>query len=392
MKIMLFHYKAKINSLGECPVYCRITINGKRSQFSTGIFCSNFGNGLVLGDLAQSQNMILMEVKKKITEIYTQKYLKGIDVTAEQLLHLYRAKTQKRTVSVSELMDIYRSHVTISDKITKATKRTYGHRIEVLEKYLIEIKKLNVNPNQLKKQDMAHFYNHLRERCNYTHEYTMKCLLMLKQVINHAINNNLIDSCEITKYPIRYIKPKEINALNITELKTLETHSFWSDRLAKIRDLFLFQVYTGMAFVDMCNFSKELIRKGVNNRTYIFYSRQKTGESAIIPFTPKIQHLLELYNYELPLVSLEKYNAYLKEVAEKCKINKRITSQVGRISCGMIYLNDGVSISAVSKILGHSNIGTTQRWYARANEFVIGNEFERVYNIVREPEVFYGLG
>lgn len=388
---MLFHYKAKKNSLGECPVYCRITINGKRSQFSTGVFCSNFGNGLVVGDLAQSQNMILLEIKKKISEIYTQKYLKGIDVNAEQLLHLYRAKTKKRNISICELMDVYRTHVATSDKIIKATRRTYGHRIEVLEKYLIEVKKLDINPNQLKKQDMAHFYAHLREQCDYTHEYTMKCLLMLKQVINHAINNNLIESCDITKYPIRYIKPKEINALNITELSILEKHSFWSDRLAKIRDLFLFQVYTGMAFVDLCKFDKDLIRKGVNNRTYIFYNRQKTGESAIIPFTPKIQALLEMYDYELPIVSLVKYNAYLKEVAETCKINKRVTSQVGRVSCGMIYLNDGVSISAVSKILGHSNIGTTQKWYARANEFLVGREFERVYNIVLEPEVFYGL-
>ncbi len=160
-------------------------------------------------------------------------------------------------------------------------------------------------------------------------------------------------------------------------------HKFEVARLQQVADLFLLQCFTGMAYVDLMNFDKTKHLQ----KDFICINRQKSDTESLIPILPHAKILLEKYNYKMPRITNQKYNAYIKEVAEITGIEKQLTTHVGRKTCGSILLNEGISIEVVSRILGHRDTKITQHIYARVNELRINREMEAVNLDIKEKEI-----
>jgi site-specific recombinase XerD len=135
------------------------------------------------------------------------------------------------------------------------------------------------------------------------------------------------------------------------------------ERISKVKDLFLFQCFTGLSYADMSNFSRLLIVDN-DGMKEIHGFRQKTKQRYVALFLPIAEGIAEKYDYKLPVITNQKYNEYLKQLAQGAGISKPITSHAGRHTFATYMINKGISIESVSKILGHSNIRMTQH-YAR---------------------------
>jgi len=173
---------------------------------------------------------------------------------------------------------------------------------------------------------------------------------------------------DILKYeqnPYLKFKPDASRAamrkyLTPEELKRLEEKDLHIDRLAKVRDLFLFSCYTGIAFVDLGKFSKNDITLE-DGMEWIVIARTKTGSPSYIPVFPQAKKLLEKYDYKIPVITNQKVNAFLKEIQVLCDINQHLNFHMARHTFATtITLSQGVPIESVSEMLGHSNIRITQ--------------------------------
>lgn len=170
-----------------------------------------------------------------------------------------------------------------------------------------------------------------------------------------------------TRSRIVYLSTEEIN--KIREYKGI-------DRLEKVRDLFLFQCLTGMAYIDMQNLKAEDIREN-----FIMKPRQKTDRvPQMIPLLPEAQQIIERYSgfsYCFPRISNQKLNAYLQEIANIKGISKKLTTHVGRHTFATVMLEKGLPLETISHILGHASTDTT-RVYARILMSKINNDLSRL--------------
>lgn len=387
MHVLFYHVKTKTNRKGLAPIFCRITINGQRKQFSTRIYVGFdhwSGSEVINHPLGDDYNSQINHIRAKLSKAYTKLYLSNEPTHVRKVLDLYHHKgqlTDRTLKSISiEYLD-YCRHKVEKNKIKPETVRQYRHRSNQLDRFLSIKGMTAIQLNHFGVKEIGMYREYLLENLKLSHNYAMKCALYVKQLYHYATAKGYLDHNSIKNFTLNYERKQELNSLSPDEVTKIESVFFWNKKYNRYRDLFLFQIYSGMAYSDTQLFDQSMIRKGLDDRPYIFYNRQKTKEKAIVPITSKLKNLLEKINYQTPKTSLENYNRNLKVIAEKTDLNKKVTSHTGRITCGMIYLNDGISLAAVSKILGHSNPQTTHDCYAKVNELLIRKDFKKVYGV-----------
>jgi integrase len=162
--------------------------------------------------------------------------------------------------------------------------------------------------------------------------------------------------------------------LTTQELNLLNNKRFHVKRIEQVKDVFLFQCYTGLAYCDTFNLTKKNLVTDDTGIVWIKTARIKTGSPVNVPLLPRASEILDKYkshsrtdesNCILPVLSNQKMNAYLKEIADLCGIEKRLSCHLARHTFATtVTLANGISIESVSKMLGHTNLNTT-KIYAR---------------------------
>lgn len=218
----------------------------------------------------------------------------------------------------------------------------------------------------------------------------MKCV---KKITNMALANDWI---RINPFQNIHFKEVEVikEFLTVDELKRLIQKEFSMKRLELVRDVFLFCSFTGLAFIDVSRLTEEHIVKDAGGNLWIRIARQKTNVMCNIPLLDVPIALMEKYREHecrlqehkiLPIISNQKMNAYLKEIAVLCEINKNLTTHTARHTFATVTLASHVSIENVSKMLGHTNLKITQH-YAKILDNTIMRDMENVRETFR-PEI-----
>ncbi len=195
----------------------------------------------------------------------------------------------------------------------------------------------------------------------------------LKTYIHMAITRGYVKSDPYAGLRFKRGEGEADRYLTAEELRMVETAAMRSGAVARARDMFLFQCYTGLAYADLRAFDfKAAERRGEG---YVYSGRRvKTGEPFFFLILPKAMEILEKYGYRLPVVSIEGYNQKLKAVAADAGIGKPIASHWGRRTAAMVFLNSGIRLETVAKILGHSDVATTQSFYAQISKETVADE------------------
>ena len=179
---------------------------------------------------------------------------------------------------------------------------------------------------------------------------------------------------------------KDKDHLTKAELEILISKRIDNERLERIRDVFVFCCLTGMAFTDADHLRAEHISTDQNGVTWIHKPREKTTVISRIPLLPHALKLLEKYESDkvlrdkgklLPVPSNQRMNAYLKEIATICNIDKTLTTHCARHTFACLAVEYGMPIDVLAKILGHSNTNMT-RHYAKFSEQLIGREMQKI--------------
>ena len=202
-----------------------------------------------------------------------------------------------------------------------------------------------------------------------------------KRIILIARNNGILIGDPFASYKIR-LEKVDRGYLSEDEIKIILKKKMVSERLEQVRDVFIFSCFSGLAYVDVANLKQDNIRKSFDGNLWIITKRQKTNTDVNVPLLDIPKMILEKYKGKLPdgkilpIISNQKLNAYLKEIADVCGVKKNLTFHLARHTFATTTtLAKGVPIETVSKMLGHTNIETTQI-YARITNNKISNDMQ----------------
>ncbi len=175
----------------------------------------------------------------------------------------------------------------------------------------------------------------------------------------------------------QFLTEKELKSVMELDLKALP-------RLEVVRDTFVFCCFTGLAFCDIKSLLRSNITTDSEGNTWIRKAREKTGEMSIIPMLAVPRKIAEKYarhpvviqkDVVLPVITNQKMNAYLKEIADLARVGKHLTTHLARHTFATLSLSNHVPIESISKMLGHSDIRTTQI-YAKTQDKTIYEDME----------------
>lgn len=360
----------------QATIYCRITVNGRRADpdFSTFIkvmpedWSSKAQQILGTSQDIINDNEALNNIRNGIKSVFNKMVKEGKPITAP----LVKATYLHSEITHFTLLQVLSQLITAKkeDGLAKSTIKKDESKYRNVEKFLKSTRNIEVLPSEFTLRladDLAKWLKKNIVPCSHNH--AMKHVQLIKQALTYAVRREYISVNPLEYVEMKFTKPKPIVFLTDHELQLLENHKFASAYLERVKDLFLFQIYTGFAYVDMVAFDTEMhLQTGMDKKPWIYKQREKSDEWAILPFFRKARQIYEKYDGELPIISNQKYNQYLKEVALIIGIEKSITSHVARKTAGHHWLNAGVPIESVARMLGHSSTKITQSTYAKVQE------------------------
>ena len=359
--------KARKNGLS--PIELSIIIDGIRSIITLDrqVHHTKFNpkTQTVKGD--KSINEYLDVIRKKCWSIETE-LLRQDKFDLDTFVYSFKNGIPQKQDTLLAIYDkhneLYRENY-ICGKINQTAYYKYTKNRERLAEYLKTIGKTDIKVKDITPLFVENFQNYcLKTLKNNT---TNKQMKMLKKVLNFAVKERYID---VSPFQM-VLREEKLNydVLTKDEIDNLYGKKFTDRRIEQIRDCFVFQCYTGLAYADMAQLTKDDIQDDI-----ITKRRQKTDVAFVIPLLPTAKEILEKYEYQLPIISNQAYNRYLKLLGDYCELNKKLHSHLARHTFACLLLNNGVDMKTISRTLGHSSLQTTERIYAEmSNSTVVDN-------------------
>ena len=388
-KVLLFVKRNAAKKNGNAPIIARITNDQIVEQFNTKLEINpinwSVSAGKAAGRSAEavSINSMLDSIRSSVHQHYHSLLEMDGYVTAERVKNAFLGKIE-RGKTLIEFFEMHNEQYLQKVKMNTADK-TYS-RYELTKKRLIEFMKLkhSVSDMLIKEINVVfidNFLLHIKNHYGCTHNTAMKFVQRFRTVVNFAKNTGLVTADPFGNYKVKF-EQTDRDYLTMEEITAIYNKKFTSKRLEQVRDLFIFSCYTALSYIDVCELTQENIRTSFDGNLWIMTKRHKTNVPSNIRLLEIPKAILEKYKDKLPngmilpIISNQKVNDYLKEIATICNINKNLTFHIARHSYATsVLIANGVPIETVSKILGHTNIRTTQI-YARITDVKVSNDME----------------
>ncbi|WP_335965386.1 site-specific integrase [Galbibacter sp. PAP.153] len=364
---------------GKAPIYARITVNGKRSEFSIKrkvlLEKWNSDTGKITGKTPDilELNQYMISIQNKINKIQAQLSENETTITAEQIKNIYLGKDRKDKM----LIEIFQEHNNevnrlVGKDFAAGTAERYKTAKKHVSDYILkEYKVKDIPVKDVNHKFITGFEYYLKTSRNCAHNSAVKYITNFKKIIRIALANDWISNDPFLNWKSK-LKIVDREYLTATEIQKIIDKNFLTDRLNQVRDIFVFSCFTGLAYADVKKLSKKDIVIGIDGQNWIKTKRTKTDTRSNIPILPIPQAIIDSYEVSqesfnsellLPVLSNQKMNAYLKEIADLCGINKNLTFHLARHTFATtVTLTNGVPIESVSKMLGHKSLRTTQHY------------------------------
>ena len=378
---LLFHLKKENKNYDDqLTVYMRITVDGSYCEISTKRKCSssswNASAGRINGksDQAKAFNSYLDTLQQKVFEAKRKLIETDKEISAESIKDLLLGRNKQRPQMLLEVFKYHNEQIAalVGQEYAPGTLDRYQTSYRHTQSFLDWRYKLkDIDISKLNYEFISEYEFWLKSVRKCGHNTTIKYLSNFKKIIIRCIKNGWLQKDPFIGFNMTK-KEVERTALTEYELELLETKKFHIQRLELVKNIFLFSCYTGLAYADVQKLKRSEIVIGIDGEKWIFTKRQKTDSPSRIPLLPVALGILRLYEDDpqckfrdrvLPVLSNQKMNSYLKEIADSCGINKNLTYHIARHTFATtVTLSNGVPIETVSRMLGHRNIKTTQHY------------------------------
>lgn len=375
--ILFYIKRKKLLKNGDAPVYMRVTVDGRfleaslkrgvnpkvwneKKQRSTG----RDRLSLELNDYLDDTLAKLLKIHQRFTD---EKKV----INPKTILDEWNGKIEKPKMLCEVFKEDnlkYRQRLEIGDVVLNTVLRN-----ERAERYLGEFirKRYKADDIPFSSIDNAFvrdFHLFLRVDKKQKQNTANKYCKILKRIVTLALDNKWM---EINPFQGMRFQAKATNRQFLTEkeLATIMNKTFTLERLNVVRDIFVFCALTGLSFSDVEGLKPEHISVDDEGNYWIHKARQKTKNVCSIPYLESARAIADKYaghplcekrGVLLPVISNQRMNSYLGEIAGICGINKPLTMHIARHSFACLALANGVSMEIIARMLGHSDIRTTK--------------------------------
>lgn len=371
--------KHRLLKNGEASIYLRITVNGEVADITTKRSVRpemwDQRRECSLGKLHRDKelNHYLETIKTRLYQIHREFEIDGKRTTAKALRDSFYGKDEDSKT----LGDVYREHnkkcrALIGIDYSRSTVEKFDTSLSHLIEYIqYQYGKDDILLSELNGQFVTDFDFYLKTVRKCQNNSSIKHLKNLKKVVRIALANDWIKKDPFFGIQFKH-EETHVEFLTQEELEKIMNKEFELPRLALVRDIFVFCSFTALAFIDVKNLTPDHLMKDNNGALWIRKPRQKTGNMSNIPVLSVTKKLIDKYKDHpecikkgvlLPVLSNQKLNSYLKEIADLCGIKKKLTTHVARHTAAtIVFLANNVSMENVAKILGHSSTKMTQHY------------------------------
>lgn len=391
---VLFYIKrTKKRKDGTVPIFARLTVNGLRAEFALQKSIDehqwNKEKGCVKGSKinAKKFNLSLDLVKNKLYGHKLEIEEEGKEVTAARLKNAYLGieEDPKTILGVfKEHNDWFKSLIGID--YAKGTWQRYEACYNHVKQFIeFKYKKKELSLREITPLFIRDFGHYLKTEKKCCHNTTTKYMRNFKKITSLAITNGWLKADPFANVKFHFDEV-DLDFLTEEELNTVINKQFDFERLQQVKDVYLFCCFTGLAFVDVKSLSYSDIQDN-DGELWIKKRRQKTKNWCNIPILEPALQIMNKYknhpvcikkNTVLPVLTNQKMNAYLKEIADLCGIDKKLSTHTARHTFATtVTLANHISIEVVSKMLGHSSINMTKK-YARVVDDLIKKDMKKI--------------
>lgn len=386
--------RGKLRIDGTAPILARVTVNGKMTHMATKQYIrperwlTEEHKTMGLTKDEKEMNDCLKAFEVAIKKRYLDTMLRDESLSAHKLKSsLLKAPEDGRPTEILELCDMF-------VKNYEPVVITQGYGKEALFRYKVlrdriaqfikdEYHTADLPLDCLTRQFLDKLYVWFRTVNKLNNNTTVKTLHRFSSIYKMARNNGWVNG-DPFKMQSLHLDKVDRGYLSQDQLEVLYNKEFASERLEKIRDFFLFSCYTGLSFMDLKNLTYEQLKKWADGNLWISTKRTKTKVPVNVRLLDVPLQLIEKYkgkapgNKVFPIPSNQKMNDYLKEISTVCGFPKDLTFHMARHTFATtVTLGNGVPIESVSKMLGHTNIKTTQI-YARITDQKVNYDMEKL--------------
>ena len=372
MRVLFIYKRSRHEGVGY--LYCRITINKMACKpFTTGVKVAksewNAKQQRITGPTSSFLMPTLTNLVAKLQTLALRFEQSGKEPTAKAIREVYLRKEKRHTIALDIAVAAYLAHQKKRMGAGEIKPATVVGTNKYVNYVLAWLQGRTVYPYDLKTTDITALIDFHRAR-GLADGTLARFLKWLRGFMGYLIRRGLMRSDPTAGMVIR-IPEKEILYLDADTLTRFEALAPHTPRLQAVKDCFLAQCYTGLAYADLAALcpNHAQTKEGMKwIRIDRAKAKQGTTLACYIPVLAATEALLARYGWKLPVLSNQKYNAYLKELGDLAGVSFELTTHVGRKTFAATMIERGFSLEAVAAMLGHKNTKTLLQFYARVRE------------------------
>lgn len=383
-KTLFYINRNKVKADGTTAILCRITIDGKNTVLSTGIFCDPDGWDAKKAETGSVQvNNRLAKLRKQIEQSY-EKVLKETGIVSSELLKNEITQVNNVSVYLLQAGEEERERLRIRSveiHSTSSYRQSKASQLNLHEFLLTQGMKDIVFTDIT--EEFGHAFKLFLKSKKYTSGHINHCLSWLNRLIYIAVDRELLHYNPISDVPYEKKAAPKLLHISRNELQAIMERPM-KDRFQELtRRAFIFSAFTALSYVDVQRLYPRNIKETAEGRRYIRIKRKKTEVEAFIPLHPVTEQILSLYNTTddtkpvFPLPNRDMLWFYIHEIGFLANVKGNLCYHMSRHTFGTLLLSAGIPIESISKMMGHTNITTTQV-YAKVTDQKISEDMDKL--------------
>lgn len=384
-------------------LYCYIRLNGLiATAFSTNVECLykfDVKKQTFVGSKKEvsTLNDSLTEIRTEIRAVYNKMNLLKDTFTAQMLRDMYLSEKRANAIVIPTTLQCFEKYIEHRRETENLEESTLA-KIEYSKEHFA-----NFTNEQYKRKDFelraitstvaTNFFDYMQKQVNQkgdllSYEHCYRTLQHLVKTVDFAVSKKFLYSNPLTEIGIKNkTEESKIVPLSERDVYKLIASEGLSKTERKVLDGFIIMCFTGLRHSDYVRFlqnPKQYIFKDDTNFEYIeLYSyknrKDEAQASSYVPLHPIVKNILEHYDYNLPSYSDQIISRYMKVITARAEVfHPKLTTYVARKTTACLFGNmDGIEIKAISKMLGHKRVSTTEKYYFRVNTETVKRQYLR---------------
>lgn len=377
---------------------CRLTVKGcKAVNFVSNVYVHkadwSTDAGKVVGNTpaAHTANRVLTKLRDDLNDIHADLERQKRPVTPQAIFRIYRQADQS-PLSLLGLFNAFLEEQGPLVNIEKGPRTVEAYRVRFrrVQEYLQQSKQSDLRPEDFNSNVADKLRYWLQLTRGYKINTAAKLMQTVNQVLSWGVRREYLMQNPLQGYRLKRTAPGEIVYLEEEELEELSCFEFASAALGKVRDCFVLQCWTGLAYADLAALDVPSCVETRNGRRILRVRRAKStvfqGYECVIPLLPEAERVLAHYKDKPPVPCNQLYNRCLKQIGQMVGLDvAKMKTHTGRKTAGVLLLNSGIPMEVVSKILGHSSVRMTEKVYAKILDQTVTDAIDKAFGSINAP-------